>query len=332
MAEKSALVQVVQIGAESVATPGTAVAAGKKLQSLSIEPGIQTDIDTFRAQGWKWPSLAVQNKEWTEARLTGKPTYDEIIYPLSSLVATDTPAAVTATATAQLWSFESDSDGVDTPQTYTVQHGDSTTARRFTYGLVTGLSFDISRDSFDYSGNMIGQLLTTGITLTSTTSTIPLIPISPNKLDVYLDTVAASLGTTQLTRSFNANIDVSSRFGQVWPIDSSETSFAAHVESEPTGSLRLKVAADATGEGYLTQLRTGTSRYLRIEATGDNIETGDPDTAYRITMDFALKFTDVAPYSDEDGLFMMEYTADIMHDATWGKAFQIDVVNTQTSL
>ena len=46
MPERASIAQVVQLGAETV--PGTLVPALKRIQSMMIEPDIDTDIQLFR--------------------------------------------------------------------------------------------------------------------------------------------------------------------------------------------------------------------------------------------------------------------------------------------
>ncbi len=78
-----------QIGVET--TAGTPVAANKKLLSISIIPGARPEAEAFRARGNKYASFVTLNKEWAEAKLEGKMTYNEILYLLISLLSQPTP-------------------------------------------------------------------------------------------------------------------------------------------------------------------------------------------------------------------------------------------------
>ena len=329
MTEEATIHQIVQVGPEG--TPGTRQAADIKLQSISISPGIEVDVETFRATGYKWPALAVPNKESTSARIESQPTYDEIIYLLSSLLDTATIATLSATAPSMLWTFAPDSQAADTPVSYTVENGESGAgnARYFTYGVVAELDFDVSREDVSASGTMFGQRTEVSATLTATTTTLDLIPIVGNQFDVYLDDSAASLGGTQLARNFRAGLRIGDRWNQVWPINSSETSFAAIVEGIPRGQFTLRVAADAVGIALISTMRSGDSKFCRLEATGATIESGQ---TYRLTIDLSLKVTDISPFEDDDGIYAFDLTFDIMHDSTWAKALQVEVVNKTQSL
>jgi len=76
--------QGIQIGVES--TAGEAVAANKKLLSTSITPVPKVETKPFRAMGNKYASFSTLNKEWAGLNIEGAPTYNEIVYLLSSLL------------------------------------------------------------------------------------------------------------------------------------------------------------------------------------------------------------------------------------------------------
>lgn len=329
MPERSSLNQSVQIGVET--TAGTAVAATKRLSSLSIEPSISVEKDNFRPSGQKFHTLSSLGKEWVEASLGGRATYDEIIYPLSSVLTTavvTTPDAAGA-PTARRWVFTPSQTAEDTPRTFTIEHGSAVRAGRFTYGLVTEFSMSFNRESIEVGGSMMGRALTDGITLTASPTALPLVPVLPTQVSVYLDTTSAALGTTKLTRLISGEFSLGSRFGPVWVMDAANTSYVAHVETEPDLTCTLTLQADSEGMGLLARLRDGATRFLRIEAIGALL---GGTTTYRLTIDMAVKISDTGGFSDEDGVYAIEFTALGVFDSTYAKAVEVTVVNTQTAL
>jgi len=323
MADRASIFQTVQIGLET--TSGTSVAANKKLQSMAIEPGPRAEIKSYRAMGSKFPSLAALGKEWTEASVGGGLTYTEIIYPLSSVLKAVTPTGTTA----KTWTFSPATSAADTVKTFTVEQGSSERAHKFTYGLFTSLGMKFSRDGSDLSGDMMGSALTDGITLTSSPTSIALTPVLPTQVSVYLADTAAGLdGATALTRAISAEWNISDRFGPVWVLNGS-TTWAAFVETEPKLEVKLMVEADAEGMGLLTTMRSGATKFVRIEAIGAVIAGAD---TYQLTVDTACKVTDVDPFSDEDGVFAIGWTMTGFHDSTWGKATEVVVVNEIAAL
>lgn len=327
MAERSSLNQNIQIGVE--ATPGTAVAATKRLQSISIEPSISVEMSAFRPIGSKFNALSTLGKEWVEASIAGRGTYTEIIYALSSVMTTGVTSVPVAGTTK--WVFTPNNRTDDAPKTFTVEHGSGVRADRFTYGLITEFGMTFNRDAIEISGSMMGRALEDGITLTAAGITSPpLVPILPTQVSVYLDDTFGGLGTTKLTRLISGEFSLGSRFGPVWVVDAANPSFVNHVETEPDLSCTMLVQADTQGMGLLSTLRQGQTKFLRIEAIGGMIgATAEP---YRFTLDMAVKINDTGGFSDADGVYAIEFSGLGVNDGGWNKAVEISVVNELTAL
>lgn len=327
MAERSTLNQVVQLGVET--TPGTSVAASKRLQSIGIEPSVSVEMDQFRPSGQKFRAVTTLGKEWIEAPIAGRGSYTELVYVLSSVINTAVITTPAGGTTSRKWVFTPSSTADDTPKTFTVEHGSSVRADKFTYGLVTELGMTFNRDAIEVSGSMLGRALQDNITLTASPTTIALVPIIPTQVSVYLDTTSGGLGTTKLTRAISAEFSLGSRFAPVWVLDAANTSFVNHIESEPDLTCTLMLQADAQGMALLDQLRDGTSRFLRIEAVGTTIET---TITYQFTIDMAVKVADTGGFTDADGVYAIEFNFVGVHDSGWGKAVEVSVINTLTAL
>ncbi len=326
MAERDSINQVVQIGVES--TAGTAVAANKKFQATSITPGIRAEINTFRPQGGKFSTVAALGKEWSEAGIAGPLTYTEIVYLLSSILNYAAPAQQAATI-AYLWTFTPPQAGASTNKTFTVEMGSSVRAHEMKYGMVNSLSIDFTRDEVTVGGSMIGHALSDGITLTSTPTEIALVPVLPTQVSVYIDAAGANLGTTKMTRVLRANLEIGDRFAPVWPIDAANTDFPAHVEDTPTATLKLLMEADSVGMGLLTTMRAGDKKFVRVEGVGALIVSGH---YYTFTADTCGVVESVSDFSDEDGVYAIEWTFRVAYDSTWAKAMEIKVKNALTAL
>lgn len=327
MPERASITQAVQIGVEAV--PGTNVAANKLLNSIGISPGISVDMQRFRPQGQKFASIITPGKEWVEAGIAGVGTYSEVIYVLACLINFSAPVQQGVT-TAYKWSFSPAARTEDTIKTLTVESGGSVRAEKFNYGLLTELGLNFTRDGVSLDGAMIGQRLQDGIAMTAAPTAIEEKPILPTELDVYLDTTSAGLGTTKLLRVLEAGWTFGDRFNPLWTLNSVNNSFASHVETEPTAQLRLLMEADSEGMTQLTQMRAGTTKFLRIKAASPDLAgVGFP---YSFIIDSAVKVADVGDFDDTDGVYAIEWTFDVVYDATWAKAFQIDVINKQTAL
>jgi hypothetical protein len=327
MAVRSSVFEGVQIGLE--ATSGGSVAANKQLGALSISPGIKADIAAFRPMGGKYNTLTALGKEWIEASLEGQLTYSELIYPLASLVGGGSSGGSMTGGSMWNWNFTSAQNTGDTVNTFTVEQGSATRAAKFSYGLITGLSMNFTRNETTLSGSMIGQALVDGITMTSNPTSIELVPILASQVSVYLDDTGAGVGGTQLTTNpLSVSWELTDRFNPVWLLDASKTSFGSHVEIPPKLTVKLKLIADATAMALLTSMRAGTTKFMRINCVGATVGAH----TYLLNIDTAMKVMDVSEFSDEDGAFAIEWTFEGTYDSTWGKAFNIAVQNKQATL
>jgi len=328
MSERATVTQVTQIGVET--TPGTGVSADKLLQAVTIEPSIQADVTTFRPQGGKWATLAALGKEWVEAAISGPGVYTDIVYLLSSVLSYAAPAQQGSTS-AYKWTFAPAQSSEDTVKTFTVEHGSDVRAGKFTYGLVNELGISIDREAVEVSGTMFGQAYQDGVTLTASPTAVAVQPILPTEVAVYLDTTSGGIGSTKLTRCLGVEFNVSDRFGQVWPLDSAVSGFAAHMETVPQATLALLVEADSSGMAPLTAMRAGDKRYIRVKAEGPTIEE-----TYKWTfqIDLCGVVSEVSDFSDEDGVYAIQWTFQAAYDSGWdsGKAFQVEVINTLSDL
>jgi hypothetical protein len=343
VAERSSLTQIVQLAVET--TPGVAVTDGfKQLQSIGIEPSPTVEMDRFRPMGQKYQSFTTLGKEWVQAALSGRLTYTEIVYMLSSIVDTATITTPGGATLARNWNFQSNPTNDDAYKTFSVKHGSSVRADEFTHGLVTELGFQFSRNSVEVSGSMLGKALTDNAVLATTggvgtapdpglDAALALVPVIPTQVSIYLDDSSGALGTTKLTRALSADWSLGSRFAPVWPIDAAlGTGFAAIVETEPDLSVSLSLEADTQGMARLPEMRNGTTKYLRIEAVGAEIDGGAAD--YKFTLDTCVEIVDTGGFNDNEGIYTVDWQFVAVNDPSWGtgKAFDINVVNLLTAL
>ena len=335
MAERSSINQSVQIGVE--ATPGTAVAASKRLQSMGIEIGMEVDINGMRPIGQKYPSLQILGKEWASADISGTPCYTELPYAWASVLSAPTVTQVMdgATATgAYRWLFSSNSFGDDAPKTFTVEQGSAFRAHRITNAILSDYSWDWSRDQIELGGSMLGRAIEDGVTMTAAPTTLPLVPVLPAQLSVYLDPTYTALGTTKLLRVLKGEFNISDRFKPLWVVDAAQPSYANTIEDEPTVEMSMTQMADAAGMANLVSMRGGATRFMRLQAKGPVIYTPGTGSAitHSVTIDMAGQIGDVGDLGDEDGVYAAEWTWSAVHDGGWGKAFQVEVVTTTATL
>lgn len=316
MPEVSSLFNGVQIGAET--TPGTGVAAGKLLNYLNFQPTFWAgDFTVMKPMGQKVGSAVAPGYDYTSWALNSDVgSYSELIYPFNSLLSNVTPTTVDTSA--KLWTYIPTGRSEDTIKTYTVETGSATRAQKAAYVLVTGIEQTWNRSTgVQTSGTAMGQNIQDNITLTSSPTAIEDQPILPTHLDIFLDSTSAGIGTTKLTRDFNAVFRYNDARAAVWPINSANASYASHVETPPTVQIELTVEADSQGMGPLPTARAGTIQYIRLSAVS-TVLAGAATAKYQLLIDMAGKITNIAGPDDNDGIKAVTYTFDAMYDAAWG--------------
>lgn len=337
---RSTAAQSTQIGAEPINARGTAVPATKRLGSLGIPLSPEVESNARRMRGNKYPTVVEVNKEWATGDLEGSPTYDELVYPLSSILTQATTTQVmnggTPTA-AYVHTFEPASTAGDEPRTFTVEQGDTTHAERSSHVLFTDFTLTFSRDEVGISGSAFGTALERGITLTANPTPVAtdLVPVLPGQVCLYVSDDVATLGDegTHLPTGLSVEYSVGSRFNPVWYLNCREDSFSGFVETpEPDATANLTTEANAGGIAWADTFRTGATRFLRIEATGPQITAGVQASAYRLTIDVAVKVLNPGAYSDEDGVYAIQPELQIVHDPAWGRAHRVTLVNTVAAL
>lgn len=314
MPEVASIFSGSQIGAE--ATAGTSVAANRLLRYLAYEPSIELGFNRFRPQGQLVASAITPGQDSTTWATSGQGSYSELIYPFSGLWGTVSPSVVEVTG--QRWTWTPAARTEITPKTFTVETGSSTRAQKATYVTQTGIELTFNRtDGIAVSGDAFGQQLQDNITLTASPTQLEDKPILPTHLDVYLDATSAGLGTTKLTRDFNAVFRYTDARSTVWPINSTLASFGSDVQTEPSVQIELTMAADSQGMGFLTNARAGDTRYIRLAAVSTE-NAGNTSAKYDLLINMAGKVSNVAAFDDNEGVKVLTYTFDAVYDAAWG--------------
>jgi hypothetical protein len=329
MPRRSSIGNVTQIRKET--TIGVDPTTGTKiLKSLALMPKPAADVNLFRAASGLFPSVAALGREWSTLDAPDSPPlFDEIIYPLSSLI----QAAVITTpgggTLSRIWTFSMPTAGGVVPISYTVEYGSSAGAELVKGTIFNDFHINITREGIQAGGSAFGQIWTPGVTLTASPTALPNKPILPSTVDVFVDPTWAGLGTTKLTADFVANLSITNRWGQIWPINSAKVSWDDVTETEPTARLELSVENNAAGQAFITKMRASTLSYVRVVATStDFIETTIP---WKLTIDFVGMVAEAPGTGDQDGLYVLTVPLAAFSDGT-NPPIKIAVQNSQTAL
>lgn len=326
MAERASIFQGIQLFPET--TAGTSGAATKRLGSMSIEPSIKYEGQTFTPKGNKFSAVQSPNKEWTEAKVSGTPTYNELVYALSGVLQKVTPT--TEGTLGKRWTYVMNNASADTLQTYTIEQGDAVRAHKMSYGTFKEFGITFARNGFSISGMLFGQRLVDNITMTASPTMAALIPVLPTQMSLKVASTQAGLaGATKLARPLTAEWKIADRIAPLWVLNDTYPSWAATVETQPKVTGKIKMEADAEGMGILAYLRSGDTIFTQYACLGGELESG---TNYELVIEQANKVTNVSEFTDQDGVYAVEWDLEATYDTTWAKAFQVDVVNTLASL
>lgn len=330
---RSAVAQVTQIGLET--TAGTAHAATRRLSSMSIMPKLAAEVNEFRAAGNKYVTVTAANMVWSEAKMTGQPTYNEIILPLASAF---TKPVSTALASGFSHVFSPVSEGADNPATYTIEKGDPTgtlNAERMTHAMFKSFSLTVARKGLSMDGELIGQDMGDSLTMTAALTSDTQVPILPGQFNVFVSDLQADLGGitgtgSKLGNVLSAKVGIENRFNPAWFLNASAASWTTYVENaEPGFTCEWLCEADAVGRDWLSKLRTGATRFVRLESIGPIIGGA---VTYKLMWDFAVKVIDPGDFSDEDGVYAIGPKMAVVHDGGWGRASRVTVQNNVTAL
>ena len=306
-----------QLGME--VTPGTGVAATKRVDAISFEPSIKLNLKKWMSQGRRYPSAVTPGREWTEWKLTHLPDFNALSYLLMSTLGVVTPTTHSAGTLSKDSIWTGAATGYLTPQTYTVEKGDAKHAGKVSYGLVTGFNIHGNSDASDGAGAMIGQKWQDAISMTSSGSVtaVEKAQITGPMWDWYLDTAIGSIGGTALTNLLDHDLSVAGMFGPKFTSSSANAgTYKDHVDLAPTFDLKLAMETDTAGMSPLAYTRLGSTVFIRGRATGPIIEGAIP---YMLTCDLAMKCTAIQPFGDDGGVYKIEWTfsADDSTSATW---------------
>jgi hypothetical protein len=316
---------VSQIGVE--ATPGTQVAGDLRLPSVDIEISPEHQKQFYRGAGYKFNTIGVMNKNWSAGSFKGPLNYEELAVILTSYSNYAAPANVGTGGKG--WTFTPGIGGTaDVFKTFTIERGDSTSAAVATNAFFNSLDIEITRDSGNISGEVMAQAFQVGQTLTSSPTTLANRPVSMADMSLFLDSTSGALGGTQLLKVYRCSIKLPKKYETEWCLDATEPSWSDTVELPMEPKLTLEAQFTPQFETLYSALKADNvdNYFLRALAVGNNIGAG---ADYTFQGDFALQFTDAKEQKNGAGkVYGYQFEFEIMADPTWGKAWEIYLVNT----
>lgn len=331
MPDRMLATELQQIGIETA--PGVPAVPTLRFQGLSVDIDTAIEFDEFAPMGQLPMAIVAPRQEWASGSLSGFPTYTELPYALSNALGAATITTPTGATLAKRWTWEPSESTPWAPKTWTLRRGVTAgTAEEASYLLLSGLNVHFSRTvAPEIGGDLFAQRLNYAATLATTgITTRTLVPILASQGDVFLDRTP-TFGSTQMLRDFDYTWGISGLFDMIWPINSQLPSYAAHSVLVPTIESTLQLGNDTEGRALVTDMRAGTTVYVRFRAQGptDSIESGQ---RYGLTIDTALKVVAAPTRADVNGLSVLTWSFRNVFDATWGKYLSIAMTTNSAAL
>jgi hypothetical protein len=280
-------------------TPGTAVAANKRLMAYKLKPTNKVGVKRIDGVGSKIPIGTVIGKEFVQAGIEGPLSYTDIVYLLSAHLATGTVAG-------QAWTFDLQPFAADTIKTLSVEAGSAGRAEKWAYSFVPDLQMRFTTTECTLSGQMIGRPITEGITITAGPTVIPCIAVGPKDWKVQVGDAVGSL--VDVPGVLEADFVSRNRFKAQMFADGTNT-FDSPYEMDSQMQMHLTGEHGAILAGFMSDLRSAKRRFVRILATGAQF------TVAMVNFNYALQITMPFTFNDDDR---------DDHEGVWGSTWVLE--------
>jgi hypothetical protein len=306
------ILEIGQLGKEASGSPGVPVPANRRLLGLrfEVEPNIPTQI--IRPQGSKAPTGHVAAKESCNIAISGETGLNDLAYVASMLLEQETIAGFGG---ANRYTFFPSDIDADTFNTFTGERGSSIAASRIAgiIGDELQLTFHPTR-TIETRGRLMGKILTEeGVTMTSSPTVVPLVPMSPRGTSVYFADDEAGLAAGKIY-PLETMWRIANRQTGVYTNDADEPSYSGTVERgfDITGSITVSQGSEA--QAFMTYVRDGSKHMIQWVWEGPII-TGS--TPYRLEITMPCTVREARRQAAQD-VHCGVYTLQSVDDSTFG--------------
>jgi hypothetical protein len=150
------------------------------------------------------------------------------------------------------------------------------------------------------------------------------VPISPLRINVYVDNAWADLGETQWRSAYSAGFEMGDRFARAMTLTSDQSGDTVYNAEEQEHTVSLRLGADAAADSLFADVENGVMKFVRLEAFGGQIESGQQ---YYWRKDMALLLQETDGYDSENGIHVVSWTARLARDPETGNAVEVMLRN-----
>lgn len=326
--------QHVQVGQET--TAGTPVPANRQLQTLMYTFQDNPATQQVRPQGQRFDALSFVNTNDLLLTLAGNLDYIESLVAIEQWLGTVTPTTPVGATNARQRVYDVPLTGTITPKTLTMQLGDASYVDQFAGAeLVTmGCTYQRTTAPALTGSGFAHPKLAGGTSFTASPTKYALHPVEGAHLNFYVDPTGAGLGTTQITEEvLTAGWTVSDLRTPFWAADRSQTTYKKSLSSQGVkAELKMTLGWSSVVRTLIDDLIAGNTRFLRIENQGAIIDVGTPNFYFLHQADMAFQLTSLAARKNDNEVYAVDLTCDVVGDATWGHALQLTSVTDLTAI
>lgn len=317
---------------QAEATPGTAAtSAMRRYMSMKGNVGWDIQKEYFAAAGYKVTTAENVLTELGTMDLEVIQDYNAFLPLLSGFFGKPTTTELEEDVAYQ-HVFSLNARAADLLSTYTAIWGDPVQALIATAVAFHGLTLSVQRTSLNLTSNAILRKPVAGTIPSTGVTEVPMIPVRASTYCAYLDTSWADLGTTKLLNLYSTELNFSDKLAPDWVVDCGLESYSELLENDNI-EIRQPVTLgfDATAQSQVDDALDGKMKFMRIEATGPEIE--DSGENYGLSVDTAVilnpQSTGRSPVSPA---VVVNFDGRVMVDPVSGNTAQVTLVNSLPSL
>ena len=202
------------------------------------------------------------------------------------------------------------------------------------YGTMQNFTIGVAapHSRTDFTVNLFGRQVTT-TTLTSPSSAATEL-VSGDKWALKLDDTGGTIGTTAYTGCLKSFQFSSGDLELPSFCIKDQAYFETVSRPKLMPQLTINVAIDSALAGLLTDMRAGTRQLIQLQATGTQIHAA-PAVLKTVTIQMAGRLMAPAHTNTQtvtEAQFTKQFTFSGERDTTWGKLFQVIVINSEATL
>ncbi len=321
-----------QLGKEGAGTPGTPVAATKKIVGdlgIEIEDEWERAAHVLGRQSLYEIGRANRIFEQVGLKYSGPAHFEQLLWWLGMGVKGGVTGVQQVEITAYLWTYTPTLTTGDAPDTYTIEYGDEQQNFETAYCFARSLTLSGGpREPWKAELDIVGRQMTESAVTGSLTPVTGLEQLKFNKTTFSVDTSWAALGGAVKTATL-VNCSLTIPGFKALAMADGAAYFSTHGIQGRAVTGKMLLIFNATANAVRDAYAARTAQYIRLQCTG-NLIAG---TTYKyLRIDMAVEFTKIKILNEWEGQTTVEAEFVSCYDPTGTKEFEISVMNALSAI